>query len=139
MRSTIEYIEETCSLSSGRVNETVVYEYDTICIAQLKGGDLKKNDDISSRHICSCNNFVDLFHKVTPKHNFWTYDTKNWSSSSQRWLFGWGVDINIFYTLFPFTMVLSQWVFLVRFLTRQIYRILYSFSFTEIWSHWVFS
>jgi len=57
----IEYIKETCSLSFGRVTETVVYEYDTMCIAQLNGGDLKKNDGISHQHICLCDNFVDLF------------------------------------------------------------------------------
>ena len=32
----------------------------------------------------------------------------------------WGGDKNVFCTLFPLTMVLSHWVFLVRFLTRQI-------------------
>jgi len=31
-----------------------------------------------------------------------------------------GGDINVFYNLFPLTMVLSHWVFLVGFLTRQI-------------------
>ena len=61
LRSMIEYIEETCSLSSGRVTEKVVYEYDTMCIAQLNGGDLKQNDGINGQHICSCDNFVDFF------------------------------------------------------------------------------
>jgi hypothetical protein len=39
----IKNVEETCSLSSERLNETIIYEYDIMCIAQLKGGDLYKN------------------------------------------------------------------------------------------------
>jgi len=111
LRSMIEHIKETCNLSSGRVNETIFYEYDTMRIAQLKEGDLHKNDDISSLQICSCDNLPDLFTKSHPKYNFWTTDTKYWSSSSERWLFDWGGDINIFCTLFSFTMVLCHWVF----------------------------
>jgi len=77
LRSMIECIEETCSLSFGRMNETIIYEYDIICIAQLKGDDLQMNEDISSQQICSCDNLAELFLKVTPKHNFLTTGTKD--------------------------------------------------------------
>jgi len=53
LRYMIEHIKETCNLFSGRVNETILYEYDTMCITQLKEGDLQKNNDVSSLQNCS--------------------------------------------------------------------------------------
>jgi len=44
LKSMIEHIEATCSLSSERMNETIIYD-----IAQLKEGDLQKNEDINNR------------------------------------------------------------------------------------------
>jgi len=37
-----------------------------MCIAQLKEGDLHKNDDISHQQICSCDNLVDISTKSLP-------------------------------------------------------------------------
>ena len=50
-------------MSSRRVNETIIYEYDTMCITPLKGYDNQKNDDTSNHQICSCDNLADLFTK----------------------------------------------------------------------------
>jgi len=64
--SIIEHIEETCNLSSRRVNETSIYEYDIMCISHLKGYDHHKNDDTSNQQICSCDNLADFFTKSLP-------------------------------------------------------------------------
>jgi len=54
----IEHIEEICDLSFGRVNATIIYEYDTMCIVHLKGYDFKKNDDTSNQQFCSFHNLA---------------------------------------------------------------------------------
>ena len=81
LRSLIQHIQNTCGLSSGKINATNIYEDNTACITQLKDGyikgdrtkhispklffthDLQKNCDINIQQIRSCDNLADLFTK----------------------------------------------------------------------------
>jgi len=99
----------------------------TMYICHLKGCDLHKNDDISNQQICLCDNLGDLFTKSLPSIIFEQLIQKIGLHFLTCFI-DWGGDINISCTLFPFTMILSHLVFLVKFLTRQVYGILYLFS-----------
>ena len=88
LRSLIQHIQESCGLSIGRTDATIIYEDNTACIAQLKEGyikgdrtkhispkfffthDLQKNGDISIQQIRSCDNLADLFTKSLPNRIF---------------------------------------------------------------------
>jgi hypothetical protein len=88
LRSLIQHIQESCGVSAGRTNATVIYEDNTACIAQLKEGyikgdrtkhispkfffthDLQKNGDINIKQIRSCDNLADLFTKSLPSRTF---------------------------------------------------------------------
>ncbi|GAV76564.1 hypothetical protein CFOL_v3_20037, partial [Cephalotus follicularis] len=80
--SMIQHIQESCGLSSIRNNPTVIYEDNTACITQLRGGyikgdrtkhispkffythELQKNGDIDVQQIRSSDNLADLFTKA---------------------------------------------------------------------------
>ena len=132
----IEHIEEICGLSFERVNATIIYEYDTMYICHLKGCDLHKNDDISNQQICLCDNLGDLFTKSLPSIIFEQLIQKIGLHFLTCFI-DWGGDINISCTLFPFTMILSHLVFLVKFLTRQVYGILYFFPSLGFFPYWI--
>ncbi|KAK2434187.1 putative mitochondrial protein [Trifolium repens] len=88
LRSMIQHIQKNCSLSSGKMQTTIIYEDNTACIAQLKEGyikgdrtkhispkfffthDLQKNGEISIQQIRSCDNLADLFTKSLPGRIF---------------------------------------------------------------------
>ncbi|KAK2443387.1 hypothetical protein QL285_014496 [Trifolium repens] len=88
LRSLIQHIQESCGVSTERINATVIYEDNTACIAQLKEGyikgdrtkhiypkfffthDLQKNGDINIKQIRSCDNLADLFTKSLPSKTF---------------------------------------------------------------------
>ena len=88
LRSLIQHIQNTCGLSSGKLNTMTIYEDNTACIAQLKDGyikgdrtkhispkfffthDLQKNGDINIQQIRSCDNLADLFTKSLPSSTF---------------------------------------------------------------------
>jgi hypothetical protein len=88
LRYMIQHIQEECGLESVRENPTVIYEDNTVCIAQIKEGyikgdrtkhispkflsthDLQKNDLINVCQIRSSDNLVDLFTKSLPKKYF---------------------------------------------------------------------
>ncbi|KAK2389045.1 putative mitochondrial protein [Trifolium repens] len=81
LRSMIQHIQKNCSLSSEKMQTTIIYEDNTACIAQLKEGyikgdrtkhispkfffthDLQKNGEISIQQIRSSDNLADLFTK----------------------------------------------------------------------------
>ena len=76
-----QHIRETCGLSSSKNPPTTLYEDNTACIAQIKGGyikrdrtkhispklfythDLEENGDITVQQICLKDNLADLFTK----------------------------------------------------------------------------
>ncbi|KAK2376223.1 putative mitochondrial protein [Trifolium repens] len=88
LRSMIQHIQKNCSLSSGKMQTTIIYEDNSACIAQLKEGyikgdrtkhispkfffthDLQKNGEISIQQIRSCDNLADLFTKSLPGRIF---------------------------------------------------------------------
>jgi hypothetical protein len=88
LRSMIQHIQKNCSLSSEKMQTTIIYEDNTACIAQLKEGyikgdrtkhispkfffthDLQKNGEISIQQIRSCDNLADLFTKSLPGRIF---------------------------------------------------------------------
>lgn len=81
LRSMTQHIRGTCGLSS-KIHPTTLYEDNTACIAQIKGGyikgdrtkhispklfythDLEENGDINVQQICSKDNLADLFTKA---------------------------------------------------------------------------
>ena len=83
-----QHIRETCGLSSSKNPPTTLYEDNTVCIAQIKGGyikgdrtkhispklfythDLEENGDITVQQICSKDNLADLFTKSLPTATF---------------------------------------------------------------------
>ena len=88
LRSMTQHIRETCGLSSSKNPPTTLYEDNTACIAQIKGGyikgdrtkhispklfythDLEENGDITVQQICSKDNLADLFTKSLPTATF---------------------------------------------------------------------
>ncbi|KAK2422721.1 hypothetical protein QL285_033232 [Trifolium repens] len=84
----IQHIQKNCGLSSERMQTTIIYEDNTVCIAKLKEGcikggitkhispkfffthDLQKNGEISIQQIRSCDNLADLFTKSLPSRIF---------------------------------------------------------------------
>ena len=82
------HIQETCGLSLNKNLPTLLFEDNTACITQIKGGyikedrtkhispklfyahDLEENDDISVQQISSKNNLADLFTKTLPTSTF---------------------------------------------------------------------
>ena len=78
LRSLIQHIQNNYGLSSERMDATIIYEDNTVCIAQLKKGyikgdrtkhispkfffthDLKKNGDINIQQICLCDNLANV-------------------------------------------------------------------------------
>ena len=79
LRSMIQHIRESCGLSSTKNNQTVLYEDNTACIAQIKGKyiksyqikhispkffythELQKDGEIDVQQIRSNDNLTDLF------------------------------------------------------------------------------
>lgn len=88
LRSIIHHIRDTSGLSLNKNVPTTLYEDNTACIAQLKGGyikgdrtkhispkfffthDLQKNGDIDIQQIRSSDNLADLFTKALPTTTF---------------------------------------------------------------------
>ena len=88
LRPVTQYIHVTCGLSSSRETLTILYEDNTTCIAQLKGGyikedrtkhispkffftsDFEKCGDIDVQQIRSKDNLADLFTKALPTTMF---------------------------------------------------------------------
>jgi hypothetical protein len=88
LRSMIQHIQKEWGLESVRENPMVIYEDNTVCIAQIKEGyikgdrtkrispkffsthDLQKNGLINVCQIRSSDNLVDLFTKSLPKNIF---------------------------------------------------------------------
>ena len=88
LRSLIQYVRETCSLSHIKGSLAVLYEYNAACIAQSNGGyikgdrtkhispkfffthELQKKGDIDVHHIRSSDNLADLFTKALPTSTF---------------------------------------------------------------------
>jgi ribonuclease HI len=88
LRNMIQHICNSCGLSSGDKEPTILYEDNTACISQLKGGyikgdrtkhilpkfffthDLQKNGDIIIHQIRSSENLADLFTKALPTSTF---------------------------------------------------------------------
>ena len=88
LRSMIQHIQESCGLLSIKNKLTVLYEDNTACIAQVKGGhikgdrtkhispkffythELQNNGEISVQQIRSCDNLTDLFTKALPTTTF---------------------------------------------------------------------
>ncbi|KAL0549202.1 hypothetical protein IC582_013683 [Cucumis melo] len=82
LRSMTHHIRETCGLSFSKNLSTILFEYNTACIAQIKGGyikgdrtkhilpklfyvhNLEENGDISVQQISSKDNLADLFTKA---------------------------------------------------------------------------
>ena len=73
-----QHIRESCGLSFSKLLPTTLYEDNTICITQIKGGYIKcdrrffythdpeENDDITLQQICSKDNLTYLFTKSLP-------------------------------------------------------------------------
>ncbi|KAL4025797.1 hypothetical protein IC575_014203 [Cucumis melo] len=88
LRSMTHHIRETCGLSFSKNLPTILFEDNTACIAQIKGGyikgdrtkhispklfythDLEENGDISVQQISSKDNLADLFIKALPTSTF---------------------------------------------------------------------
>ena len=84
----VHHIRETCMLSFDQGSPTILYEDNTACIAQVKGGyikgdrtkhispkfffthELQKKDDIDVQQIPSSDNLADLFTKALPTSTF---------------------------------------------------------------------
>ena len=84
----VHHIRETCRLSFNRGSPTILYEDNTACIAQVKGGyikgdrtkhispkfffthELQKKGDIDVQQIPSSDNLADLFTKALPTSTF---------------------------------------------------------------------
>ena len=82
------HIQETCGLSFNKNLPTLLFENNTVCLAQTKGGyikgdrtndilpkllythDLEENGDISVQQISSKNNLTNLFTKTLPTSTF---------------------------------------------------------------------
>ncbi|CAH9124702.1 unnamed protein product [Cuscuta epithymum] len=86
LRSMIQHIQNECGIKSFTSNPTMIYEDNTSCIAQIKGGyikgdrtkhiapklfsthDLEKDGTVDVKQIKSCDNPADLFTKsLAPK------------------------------------------------------------------------
>ena len=88
LRSMTQHIESMCGLILDQKVPTILYEDNTACIAQLKGGyikgdrtkhispkfffthDLVKGGDIDVQQIRSCDNLADIFTKALPTRTF---------------------------------------------------------------------
>ncbi|XP_073129132.1 secreted RxLR effector protein 161-like [Henckelia pumila] len=88
LRSMTQHIQESCGLPTTKDSPTVIFEDNTACIAQLKGGyikgdrtkhispkffythELQENGDIDVHQICSSDNVADLFTKALPTSTF---------------------------------------------------------------------
>ncbi|WCJ38518.1 Retrovirus-related Pol polyprotein from transposon RE1 [Euphorbia peplus] len=88
LRSLTHHIQKECGLHFEENVPTILYEYNTACISQLKGGyikgdrtkhispkiffthDLQKNGDIDIQQIRSSDNLADLFTKSLPTSTF---------------------------------------------------------------------
>ncbi|XP_022019404.1 uncharacterized protein LOC110919447 [Helianthus annuus] len=84
----IKYILEACGLEQIKKNQTIIYEDNAACIAQIKEGyikgdrtkhispkvfstyDLQKEGEIDIHQIKSSENLADLFTKSLPRSNF---------------------------------------------------------------------
>ena len=84
----VHHIRETCRLSFDHGSPTILYEDNTACIAQVKGGYIKgdrtkhispkfffthglqKKGDIDVQQIPSSDNLADLFTKALPTSTF---------------------------------------------------------------------
>ena len=84
----IQYIQESCRLPFIKDNPITLFEDNTACIAQIKGGyikgdrtkhispkffytyELKKSGEINVQQICSSDNLADLFTKSWPTLTF---------------------------------------------------------------------
>ncbi|KAL0543958.1 hypothetical protein IC582_019068 [Cucumis melo] len=88
LRSMTHHIRETCGLSFSKILPTILFEDNTACTAQIKGGyikgdrtkhispklfymhDLEENGDISVQQISSKDNLADVFTKALPTSRF---------------------------------------------------------------------
>ncbi|XP_059636098.1 uncharacterized protein LOC132278319 [Cornus florida] len=88
LRSVIQHIRESCGLSSIKDSLTILYEDNTTCIAQVRGGyinsdrtkhivpkffsthELQKSCDIDVQQIRSRDNLADFFTKALPTTTF---------------------------------------------------------------------
>ena len=88
LRSMVHHIRETCRLSFDHGSTIILYEDNTACIAQVKGGyikgdrtkhispkfffthELQKKGDIDVQQIPSSDNLADLFTKALPTSTF---------------------------------------------------------------------
>ena len=79
LRSVIQHIRENCGLSSIKNSPTILYEDNTACITQIRGGyikgdrtkhialkffythELQKSGDIDVKQVRSCDNLADMF------------------------------------------------------------------------------
>ena len=88
LRSMIQHIRESCGLSYIKGDPTILFEDNTTCIAQIKGGyikgyrtkhisskffythELQKSGEIDVQQIRSSDNLADLFTKSLPTSTF---------------------------------------------------------------------
>ena len=136
----IQNIRESCGLFSIKGDLTILFEDNVACITQIIGGyikgdrtkdislkffythELQKSGEIDVQQICSSDNIVDLFIKSLPTSTFKKLIQKIGMCqlkdiNMRRRMFVKGCQCIVLF--FPFVQVLSHWVLLASFLTRQ--------------------
>ncbi|RVW19230.1 Copia protein [Vitis vinifera] len=140
LRSMIQHIRESCGLSSIKGDPTILFEDNAACIAQITGGyikgdrtkhispkffythELQKSGEIDVQQIRSSDNLADLFTKSLPTSTFkkliHRIGMRQLKDIDMRGEYA-CKRVLVYCTLFSFVQVLSYWVLLARFLTRQ--------------------
>ena len=136
----IQHIRESCGLSFIKGDPIILFEDNVACIAQITGGyikgdktqhisskffythELQKSGEIDVQQIRSSDNLADLFTKSLPTstfkkliHRIGMRQLKDIDMRGSMLVKGCQCTV----LFFSFVQVLSYWVLLARFLTRQ--------------------